>query len=116
MPRNPPLPAAPADEQLVLVDPADPSLAVPDFSAPVPAPAPEPEPEHQTPPLWWLRPDVPQPWLHRGHPATPGKTACNIKLNPHFRPATSAEVKGMRKCRVCVPRPAHAPKRAKVLR
>lgn len=75
-----------------------------------PADASDPAP----PVLWWLRPDVPDTWLHRAHPTAPHKTACHRTLNAHFRPATSDEVQHRRKCRTCVPRPAHAPKRRAV--
>jgi hypothetical protein len=95
------------DDTLVLVDPTDPSAAVPDFPG-------ERAPAAPAPPLWWLRPDVPDTWLHRAHPTAPGKTACNLTLNAHFRPATGAELTQRRKCRICVPRPAHAPKRRAV--
>lgn len=101
MPRKPAL-VAPADEQLVLVDPADPSLAVPDFSEP-PAPEPEPEPK-APPPVWWLRTNVPGAVLHQANPRRPGRTYCNLQLWPErFHPASDAEQRRARKCPACAP-------------
>ncbi len=80
-----------------------------------PVEAPAPDVAAVTPPelvLWWLRPDVPDVFVHAQDLERPGHTRCRRTLNSHFRPATAAEAQHRKKCRVCVPRPAHAPKQS----